>query len=151
MEYSLQSLYIIIRQGGPRQLYLPSISYSLVKRVHKHYPHYFTTITPWMKGRDKKEEKEQLARAAVVHLNFRAESTFPVPVCTVSTGHCLKKQTLNRTSRCNKVDADRLQVEFTFIKGSEVRERSQMLESDENKTKKKVIDRQIDKKWDEEN
>ena len=31
------------------------------------------------------------------------------------------KQTLNRTSRCNKVDPVRLQVEFTFTKGSEVR------------------------------
>ena len=29
--------------------------------------------------------------------------------------------TLNRTSRCNKVDAVRLQVKFTFTKGSEVR------------------------------
>ena len=28
-----------------------------------------------------------LTQAAVVHLNFRAGSTFPVPVCTVSTGH----------------------------------------------------------------
>ena len=27
------------------------------------------------------------SRAAVVHLNFRAGSTFPVPVRTVSTGH----------------------------------------------------------------
>ena len=26
-------------------------------------------------------------RAAVVHLKFRAGSTFPVPVCTVSPGH----------------------------------------------------------------
>ena len=27
------------------------------------------------------------ARAAVVHLNFGAGSTFPVPVCTVLPGH----------------------------------------------------------------
>ena len=44
------------------------------------------------------------ARAAVVHLNFRAWSTFPVPVCTVSPGHWVNKQTLIRTSRCNKAD-----------------------------------------------
>jgi len=31
------------------------------------------------------------ARAAVVHLNFPAGSTFPVPVCTVSTGHWVNK------------------------------------------------------------
>ena len=31
------------------------------------------------------------ARAAVVHLNFRAGSTFPVPVCTVSPGHWVNK------------------------------------------------------------
>ena len=30
-------------------------------------------------------------------------------------------QTLNRTSRCNKVDAGRLEIEFTFTEGSEVR------------------------------
>jgi len=27
------------------------------------------------------------SQAAVVHLNFRAGSTFPVPDCTVSPGH----------------------------------------------------------------
>ena len=32
-----------------------------------------------------------MARAAVVHLNFRAGSTFPVPVCTVSPGHRVNK------------------------------------------------------------
>ena len=30
-------------------------------------------------------------RAAVVHLILRAGSTFPVPVCTVSPGLCVKK------------------------------------------------------------
>ena len=30
-----------------------------------------------------------ISRAAVLHLNFRAESTFPVPVCTVPHGHWL--------------------------------------------------------------
>ena len=57
---------------------------------------------------------------AVVHLNFRAGSTFPIPVCTVSPRHWINKaDTQYRTSRCNKVDAVRLQVEFTFTKGSE--------------------------------
>jgi len=48
--------------------------------------------------------------AAVVHLNFRAGSTFLVPVCTVSPGHWVNKKTLNRTSRRNKVDAVRLNL-----------------------------------------
>jgi len=30
-------------------------------------------------------------RVAVVHVNFRAGSTFPVPVCTVSPGHWVNK------------------------------------------------------------
>ena len=47
-------------------------------------------------------------RAAVVHLNFRAGSTFPVLAYTVSLGHRVIKQTLNMTSRHNKVDAVRL-------------------------------------------
>ena len=37
------------------------------------------------------DPKETLSRAAVVHLNFRAGSTFPVPVCTVSPGHWVNK------------------------------------------------------------
>ena len=41
------------------------------------------------------------SQAAVVHLNFRAMSTVPVPVFTVPSS-------MNRTSRCNKVDAVRL-------------------------------------------
>jgi len=41
------------------------------------------------------------SRAAVVHLNFRAGSTFPVPVCTVPSS-------MDRTSPRNKVDAVRL-------------------------------------------
>ena len=32
-----------------------------------------------------------MSRAAVVHLNFRAGSTFPVPVCTVSPGQCVNE------------------------------------------------------------
>ena len=45
------------------------------------------------------------SRAAVVHLNFRAGSTFPVPVCTVPSS-------TDRTSRCNKVDAARLYASY---------------------------------------
>ena len=32
-----------------------------------------------------------MARAAVVHFNFRAGSTLPVPVCTVPQGHWVSK------------------------------------------------------------
>ena len=45
------------------------------------------------------------ARVAVVHLNYRAGSTFPVPVCTVPSS-------MDRTSRCNKVDAVRLYASY---------------------------------------
>ena len=45
------------------------------------------------KGRDAVREGKSVkgARAAVVHLNFRAGSTFPVPVCTTSPGHTVNK------------------------------------------------------------
>jgi len=33
------------------------------------------------------------SRAAVVHLNFLAGSTFPIPVCTVSPGHWVNNRT----------------------------------------------------------
>ena len=46
-----------------------------------------------------------ISRAAVVHLNFRAGSTFPVTVYTVPSS-------VDRTSRCNKVDAVRLYVSY---------------------------------------
>ena len=42
---------------------------------------------------------------AVVHLNFQAGSTFPVPVCTVPSS-------MDRPSRCNKVDAVRLYASY---------------------------------------
>ena len=45
------------------------------------------------------------SRAAIVHLNFRAGSTFPVTVCTVPSS-------MDRTSRCNKVDALRLYASY---------------------------------------
>ena len=35
--------------------------------------------------------KRLLSRAAVVHLNFRAGSAFPVPVCSVSPGNWVNK------------------------------------------------------------
>ena len=47
----------------------------------------------------------KIARAAVVHLNLRARSTFPVPVCTVPSS-------MDRNSRCNKVDAVRLYASY---------------------------------------
>ena len=47
-------------------------------------------------------------RAAVVHLNFRDGSTFPVPVCTVPSS-------MDRTSRCNKVDVVRLMLHIGSI------------------------------------
>ena len=46
-----------------------------------------------------------VARAAVVHLKFRAGSTIPVPVCTVPSS-------MDRTSRCHKVDAVRLYASY---------------------------------------
>ena len=45
------------------------------------------------------------SRAAVVHLNFRTRSTFPVPVCTVPSS-------MDRTSRCNKVDMVRIYASY---------------------------------------
>ena len=45
------------------------------------------------------------ARAVVVHLNFRAGSTFPVTVCTVPSS-------MDRTNRCNKDDAVRLYASY---------------------------------------
>ena len=45
-------------------------------------------------------------RAVVVHLNFRAGgSIFPVPVCTVPNS-------MDMTSRCNKIDAVRLYASY---------------------------------------
>ena len=65
------------------------------------------------------------SRAAVVHLNLRAGSTFPVPVCTVSPRLLVNKadtqqhqpvqQGLRGQTLCF------IQVEFTFTKGAEVR------------------------------
>ena len=44
-------------------------------------------------------------RTAVVHLIFRAGSTFPFPVWTVPSS-------MDRTSQCNKVDAVRLYASY---------------------------------------
>ena len=52
------------------------------------------------------------SRAVVVHFNFRAGSTFPVPVCSVPHGHWVNKAAFNRTSQCNMVDAVRLYASF---------------------------------------
>ena len=41
----------------------------------------------------------------IVHLNFRAGSTFPVSVCTVPNS-------MDRTSRCNNVDVVRLYASY---------------------------------------
>ena len=41
------------------------------------------------------------------NLNFRAGSTFPFQVCTV-------RSSMDRTSRCNKVDAVRLYASYMF-------------------------------------
>ena len=58
-------------------------------------------------------------RAAVVHLNFRAGSTFPVPVFTVPNS-------MDKTSRCNKVDPVRLYASYRWnlllLKGLDLRE-----------------------------
>ena len=43
--------------------------------------------------------------AAGVQLNFRAGSTFPFPVCTVPSS-------MDRTSRCKKVDGVRLYASY---------------------------------------
>ena len=45
--------------------------------------------------------------AAVVHLKFRSESTFPVPFCIVPSS-------MDKTKRCNKVDAIRLYASYRF-------------------------------------
>ena len=56
--------------------------------------------------------------ARAVHLNFRAGSTFPVPVYTVHSS-------MDRTSRCNKVDTVRLYASYRLnllLLGVEVHE-----------------------------
>ena len=47
----------------------------------------------WIKffGGNSFGEGQSESQAAVVHLNFQAGSTFPVPVCTVSPGHWVNK------------------------------------------------------------
>ena len=60
---------------------------------------YFATV-PFIH----KSEKDN-ARAAVVHLNFWAGSTFPPAVFTIPSS-------MDRTSRCNKVDAVRLYASY---------------------------------------
>ena len=50
-----------------------------------------------------------IIHVAIVHLNFRPRSTIPVTVCTVPSS-------LDRTSRCNKVDAVCLRIQAVGIK-----------------------------------
>ena len=53
-----------------------------------------------------------------------SRSTFEFPSRVNFSGpslYCIARTLDSRTSRCNKVDAARLQVEFTFTNGSEVR------------------------------
>ena len=56
-------------------------------------------------------------RAAGVHLNFRAGSTFPVPVCTLPPGRGQNSwsSSVYKTSWCNKVDAVRLYTSIGWI------------------------------------
>ena len=65
------------------------------------------------------------SRAAVVHLNFRAGSTFSVPVCTLPSS-------MDRTSRCNKVDTVRLYASYRLnlllLKGQRCVNRNQFNE-----------------------
>ena len=58
-------------------------------------------IHSFIKGFFNKESRA----GVVVHLNFRAGSTFLAAVCTVPSS-------MNRTSRCNKVDAVRLYASY---------------------------------------
>jgi len=51
------------------------------------------------------EARAVVVHLNVVHLNFRAGSTFPVTVCTVPSS-------MDRTSRCNKVDAVKLYASY---------------------------------------
>ena len=44
-----------------------------------------------LKYSDQDKEQRRVAQAAVVHLNLRAGSIFPVPVCTVSPGFWVNK------------------------------------------------------------
>ena len=67
-----------------------------------------------------------LAWAAVVHLNFRARSTSPVPVCTVPYGHWgLKSRQSTGLAGATRLTRGQtlffIYVEFTFTKGAEVR------------------------------
>ena len=57
---------------------------------------------------DKRKVQDGIAWATVVHLNFRARSTFPIRVCTVPSS-------MDRTSLCNKIDAVRLYAAYLLI------------------------------------
>ena len=58
-----------------------------------------------------------LSRAAVVHLNFRAGSIFPIPVCIVPSSWT----GLASATRLTLSDICFIKVEFTFTKGADLR------------------------------
>ena len=63
------------------------------------------SINVWKSSSSRKNKLKDITRAAVVHLNFRAGSTFLVPVCTVPSS-------MDRTSRYNKVGTVRLYASY---------------------------------------
>ena len=57
----------------------------------------------------------RITGSRIVHLNFRAETTFPVPVCTVPHGLWVNKADNQQlTSRFNKVDTVRLFASYSL-------------------------------------
>ena len=57
----------------------------------------------------------RITGSRIVHLNFRAGTTFPVPVCTVPHGLWVNKADNQQlTSRFNKVDAVRLFASYSL-------------------------------------
>ena len=66
----------------------------------------------------------QLYTRSTFEFPSRVNLSGPTLYCIAQT--LVNKADTKRTSRCNKVDAVKLQVEFTFTKGSEVRDLSMM-------------------------
>ena len=69
------------------------------------YTYIITIQDMWREEKEKNDIMHNLPRAAGVHLNFQAGSTFPVPVCTVPSF-------MDRARRCNKVDGVRLNASY---------------------------------------
>ena len=57
------------------------------------------------------------ARAAFVHLNFPAGSTFPVPVCTVSTGHWVNKADSIGLAGATRLTRSDFRLNLLLLKG----------------------------------